>query len=144
MKQLQHTSETCETLKTYACNMRFQHSATSPCCFGEWRLVDVWSSPEAAARRWQPRDAARRQRPHDWERDLDPPGSHSCPPCCAGPLVTGATSAVAPPCRGPLGPPRRGPLTPRPLLTLRPLRRRREREIGRGSSTKGMRERSDG
>jgi hypothetical protein len=25
MKQVQHTSETSETLETYACNMRFHH-----------------------------------------------------------------------------------------------------------------------
>jgi hypothetical protein len=31
---LVHTAETSETLETYACNMRFQHSATSPCCLG--------------------------------------------------------------------------------------------------------------
>ena len=32
LKHLQHTSETSETLKIYACNMRFRHIATSPCC----------------------------------------------------------------------------------------------------------------
>jgi hypothetical protein len=41
MKYLQHTFETCEILETYVCNMHF--STTSPYCWGEWRLVDVWS-----------------------------------------------------------------------------------------------------
>ena len=28
IKHLQHTSETSKTLKTYACNMRYQHNVT--------------------------------------------------------------------------------------------------------------------
>ena len=94
MKHLQHTSETSETIETYAYNMRFQRSATSTCCSEEWRLVSVWSSPEAATQRlleaaaqqrrlhdvegrhrpndaeerhW-PRDAVGRQQSHDWKR----------------------------------------------------------------------------
>ena len=98
----------------------------------------MWSSPEAAAQWWL-HDMARRQRPHDWEREPDPPRSHSCQPCRAGPPMTGATNAVASPCRGLLGPPRRGPLTPRPLRRrAETLARTTERE-GR-SSGGGMRE----
>jgi hypothetical protein len=38
-KTLQYTSKTSETLETYACNMIF--SATSTCCWYDWRLVDA-------------------------------------------------------------------------------------------------------
>jgi hypothetical protein len=123
MKHLQHNSKTSETLKTYGCNMHLQRIATSPCCLGEWRLVVVWSSPEAAARRClyvagrrRLRDVARRQCPHDWEREPDPLGSHSCRGCRTGPPLTRVVGAVVPPCRGPLGPPRHG------LLVLRHTR----------------------
>jgi hypothetical protein len=34
---MQHTSE---TLETYACNIYFQRNI-SPCCLGEWRLIDA-------------------------------------------------------------------------------------------------------
>jgi hypothetical protein len=37
IKHLQYTSETCETLETYACNIRFQYNVT--CCLNEWTLV---------------------------------------------------------------------------------------------------------
>jgi hypothetical protein len=55
LKQLQHTSETSETLET--CNMRFQHIATSPCY-----LRNGGSSARGVHRR-QPR---RRHRRPDW------------------------------------------------------------------------------
>jgi hypothetical protein len=126
---LQHTSKIYETHETYAYNMRFQRSATSPYCLGEWRLLSACG----AHRRQRPGDGpavtaarrSRRQRPHDSKRESDPLGSHSCWPCHAGPLVIGAVG-TAPPCQGPLGPPRRSPFTPKPLLTLRLPHRRAE------------------
>jgi hypothetical protein len=54
VKHLQRTTETSETLETYACNMRFQHNITL--LLERWRIVvaeldasvevgsDVWSS----------------------------------------------------------------------------------------------------
>jgi hypothetical protein len=53
LKQLKHT------LTTWVFN------ATSPCCSAEWRLVGVWCSPEAVARRQWLHIAEGRHQPHE-------------------------------------------------------------------------------
>jgi hypothetical protein len=65
-----------------------------------WRVKFTGGSGPAALVGSRPVVAAatRRQCPHDWERQPDPPRSHSCRACHVGPPVTEAIGTVAPPC----------------------------------------------
>jgi hypothetical protein len=113
VKHLKHTLVTCAF-------------STAQHLYAAWEKGGSSTCGVHRRQQQQQRDAARRQHPYDWEREPDPPGSHSCQPCCAGLPVTRAASAIVPPCRGPLGPPCCGPLTSRPLFTMKPLRCRVE------------------